>query len=371
MKNSDPKLGQFFTPSHIVARMLGLRRNFGTILEPASGNGAFLESLEHSAVAIECDSSLTDDPRTLFIDYFDYSTEHKFDSIVGNPPYVRYQEIKSKTKSKLPMELFDCRSNLYLFFIAKSIEHLRPNGELIFITPRDFLKATSAKKLNEVLYRGGTMTHYFELGDTAVFEDATPNCAIWRWEKNNFKRRMDTGGEFQCVNGQIYFGESARTTVKDFFDVKVGAVSGADDVFSDKKFGCTDMVCSTTVRDGKLRSMIYDRYDRVLEPHKDRLLRRKIRRFDERNWWEWGRKYCSRQGVRIYVNSKTRNNKPFFVSEIEAYDGSVLALFPKLGVEPNRAAQKLNNTDWEKLAFVCDGRLLFSQRSLANAPFEM
>ena len=364
-------LGQFFTPPTVVAQILGLRRNFGTILEPGAGNGAFLNLLEKHAVAIEFDESLSDDPRMMVADYFDYPTHHKFDTIVGNPPYVRYQDIQSRTKEKLPMELFDCRSNLYLFFVAKSIEHLKPNGELIFITPRDFLKATSAKKLNEVLYREGTMTHYFELGDASVFDDVTPNCAIWRWEKNNFDRLMETGGRFQCVNGQIHFGESVRTTVNDFFDVKVGAVSGADDVFMDKRYGCTDMVCSTTVRDGKLRSMIYDRYDKVLEPHKERLLRRKIRRFDEQNWWEWGRKYCSRQGVRIYVNSKTRNKKPFFVSEIEAYNGSVLALFPKLGVDPDRAVQKLNTTDWEKLAFVCDGRLLFSQRSLANAPFEL
>lgn len=371
MRSSESSLGQFFTPSNIVTRMLSLRRNFGTILEPSAGNGAFLDSLENSAVAIEFDESLTDDPRTLFIDYFDYATDHKFDTIVGNPPYVRYQDIKSRTKEKLPMDLFDCRSNLYLFFIAKSIQHLKPQGELIFITPRDFLKATSAKKLNKVLYHQGTMTHYFELGDSSVFDDATPNCAIWRWEKNNLERRMETGGKFQCVNGQIYFGKSASTTVSDFFDVKVGAVSGADDVFTDGRYGCTDMVCSTTVRDGKLRRMIYDRYDAELEPHKERLLRRRIRRFDESNWWEWGRKYCSRQGVRIYVNAKTRNKKPFFVSENEAYDGSILAMFPKLGVDSDRAVQKLNKTDWERLAFVCDGRLLFSQRSLANAPFEL
>ena len=109
----------------------------------------------------------------------------------------------------------------------------------------------------------------------------------------------------------------------------------------------------------------------MLEQHKDRLLSRKVRCFDDRNWWEWGRNYCSILGARIYVKSKTRNKKPFFLSEIEAYDGSVLALFPKLGVDPDRALQKLNTTDWEKLAFVCDGRLLFSQRSLANAPFEI
>lgn len=371
MSNKERTLGQYFTPSNVVSTMLGLRRNRGSVLEPSAGNGAFLNYLETNAVAIEFDESLSDDPRTIVADYFDYPIHNKFDTVIGNPPYVRYQDIESKTKERLSMELFDCRSNLYLFFIAKSLQHLSPAGELIFITPRDFLKATSAKRLNEVLYEEGTLTHYYEMGDASIFDDATPNCAIWRWEKNNFDRQMETGGKFQCVKGQIFFGDSVNSTVSDFFDVKVGAVSGADSVFTDQKHGCTDMVCSTTFRDGKLRRMIYDRYDAELEPHKERLLRRKIRRFDENNWWEWGRKYCSRRGVRIYVNAKTRNKKPFYLSEDEAYDGSVLALFPKNGIDLHHAVDKLNNTDWEKLAFVCDGRLLFSQRSLANAPFEI
>lgn len=364
-------LGQFFTPSNIVEKMLGLRRNQGPILEPSSGQGAFLNYLDTEAVAIEIDGTLTDDPRVVKSDYFAYPTSHKFDTIIGNPPYVRFQDIGMTTRERLPMELFDHRSNLYLFFIAKSISHLNPYGELIFITPRDFLKATSAKKLNEMLFRCGTMTHYYELGDVQIFDNASPNCAIWRWEKDNSNRQMATGTIFQCVNGQIYFGQGSNSKLSDYFDVRVGAVSGADDVFTNKKQGCTELVCSTTVKDGKTRRMIYNRYDHSLVPHKQRLLSRRIRQFDENNWWEWGRKYCDRDGVRIYVNGKTRNKKPFYISETKAYDGSVLALFPKNGVDLDQAVQKLNRTNWQELGFVCDGRLLFTQRSLANAPIEI
>ncbi|MDO4674526.1 hypothetical protein [Campylobacter sp.] len=32
-----------------------------------------------------------------------------------------------------------------------------------------------------------------------------------------------------------------------------------------------------------------------------------------------------------------------------------------------KICDKLNNTDWQELGFVCDGRFLFSQKSLENA----
>ncbi len=364
-------LGQFFTPQKIVEKMLGLRSNQGKVLEPSAGRGAFLSRLEPEAVGVEIDRDLLRDNRLVVADFFDYPATNKFDTIIGNPPYIRYQDIGKSTKRILPMKMFDARSNLYLFFIAKSIEHLNRHGELIFITPRDFLKATSARYLNDRLYRQGSITHYYELGDAMIFNDATPNCAIWRWEKDRKSRLMETGGNFCCRDGQVWFGNHSRNKLSEYFDIKVGAVSGADDVFVSERRGCTDMVCSKTVSDGRTRRVIYNRRDESLEHHKALLLRRKIRHFDESNWWQWGRRFCQRTGPRVYVNSKTRNRQPFFISEVEAYDGSMLALFPKDGVCVERAAGQLNRMDWENLSFACDGRLLFTQRSLANAPIDI
>ncbi|MCY4048700.1 MAG: class I SAM-dependent methyltransferase [Hyphomicrobiales bacterium] len=365
-------LGQFFTPPDIVKKMIGLRKNKGSILEPSAGDGAFISQLEKSAVGIEIDTDIDrKDSRVINLDFFEYSTENNFDTIIGNPPYVRFQDIADSTKALLSMEKFDKRSNLYLFFIEKCMRHLEKKGEVIFITPRDFLKTTSAKLMNEALYDEGSMTHFYDLGDARIFEDASPNCAIWRWELGRKDRRMKTGGRFHCKNGQIWFWDSdSNETLGDYFDVKVGAVSGADDVYTNKK-GNVDMVCSHTRSTKETRRMIYNKKRKCLEPHKTRLMSRKIRKFDESNWWEWGRGYCQRPGNRIYVNAKTRTANPFYVSDVEAYDGSVLALFPKNGISCTQAEKKLNKVDWEKLGFVCDGRMQFTQRSLANAPFGM
>ena len=364
-------LGQVFTPAVIVQKMLSLRKRAGRILEPAAGNGSFLSHLEADAVGIELDRSLTDDGRILHCDFFEYSTGHKFDTIIGNPPYVRFRDIPADTKQLLDMSLFDRRSNLYLFFIEKCIDHLNHNGELIFITPRDFIKATASRKLNHRLYEEGSITHYYDLGDASIFKGATPNCAIWRWQKGLTKRTAKTGGKFRFKDGQIWFGNEYSERLGDYFDIKVGAVSGADRIFSNTKRGCTSFVCSTTVKDNKTRRMIFNKKDNYLLKYKDILINRRIRKFDESNWWQWGRKYHRQPGPRIYVNCKTRNSRPFFASTVEAYDGSVLGLFPKRDMDVEKVAENLNRVQWDELGFVCDGRLLFTQRSLENAPVSL
>lgn len=363
-------LGQVFTPPGIVRRMVALRRNFGRALEPSAGTGAFLRELP-GATAIEKDPALAAACGAAPGDFFDYPVAEQFATVIGNPPYVRHRDIAADTRAKLDFSLFDRRANLFLFFIAKALRHLPPGGELIFITPRDFCKLTAARRLNEELFRLGTITHYEELGDAQVFDEAKPNCAIWRFEKGDMTRRLDDGRAFRCVDGQLYFGKPGKpgaATVGDYFEVKVGAVSGADHVFADARRGNREFVCSETERTGKTRRMIYNIYHPVLERRKTELLQRKVRRFAEDNWWEWGRRYPERAGPRIYVNHKTRRARPFFLHRATAFDGAVLALFPRdADADLKQWTARLNDADWTGLGFVCDGRHLFSQRALANA----
>lgn len=360
-------LGQVFTPDWVVATMMSMRQNQGRVLEPSAGDGAFMRYLERTAVGIEIDDRYNGDGRVWRGDFFSYDTKHKFATIIGNPPYVRFQDINPFTKRLLDTERFDYRSNLYLFFIWKCLDHLTEGGELIFITPRDFLKATSASTLNQRLYEEGSFSHFEELGDKRVFGEFAPNCAIWRWVKGRRDRSIVGGGVFRYQNGQAWFGPASYGRLGDDFEVKVGAVSGADRVFANNLRGCTDFVCSRTRQTGETRRMIYNRYDPVLEPYKRDLMERRIRRFGEHNWWEWGRQFPDREGERIYVNAKTRRKEPFFVSDVNAFDGAMLALFPRKEFDLEMAAKKLNEAPWENLGFVCDGRYMFTQRSLEEA----
>ncbi|MFQ3609834.1 MAG: class I SAM-dependent methyltransferase, partial [Chloroherpetonaceae bacterium] len=81
-------LGQVFTPPSIVKVMLSLRRRSGRVLEPSCGDGAFSNELSN-CVAIELDSSKAP-PYARVMDFFDFPTSEKFETIIGNPPYVRF-----------------------------------------------------------------------------------------------------------------------------------------------------------------------------------------------------------------------------------------------------------------------------------------
>ncbi len=382
-------LGQVFTPPAVVDCMRALVRNCGRVLEPACGDGAFLRHFP-GAFGIEIDPRHAP-PGSRVMNFFALENTAQFATIIGNPPYVRYQDIPAETRQLTRRSGLDGRANLYLFFIEKCLRHLAPGGELIFITPRDFLKATSAVPLNRELFSQGTITDFIDLGDARLFDGATPNCAIWRFEKGNFSRQaryaalgvadgaagldglrweerrfIESGGHLLFTRGDY------PLHLVDLAFVKVGAVSGADEIYTNTAFGNRDFVCSSTIADGKTRRLIWcepgEPPPAILHPHKARLLARRIRAYDETNWWQWGRGYFQSEQPRVYVNAKTRQRQPFFVHPCLNYDGAVLAIFPRAAGDAQALAAALNGVDWADLGFVCDGRFLFTQRSLEQAP---
>src|ERR1700733_3967929 len=171
-------LGQVFTQDHTVDLMLSLRKNkHGSVLEPSCGNGAFSNKIKNCK-AIEFDKKVCPDYAEN-IDFFSFREENKYNTIIGNPPFVVYKDICNETKKIIREKYgnsFDGRTNLYMLFIYKCLYHMNNGDELIFITPREFLKATSSLDINKVIYDLGTITDFIDLGDARLFGNFAPNC---------------------------------------------------------------------------------------------------------------------------------------------------------------------------------------------------
>ena len=356
-------LGQFFTPDNIVNQMISLIQNQGTILEPSCGAGAFSNKLPN-CTAIEIDQTVAP-TNAIVMDFFDWQT--KVDTIIGNPPYVRYQDILPSTKEKLPNK-FDNRTNLYIFFIDRCIDLLNSNGELIFIVPRDFIKTTGARPLNYRLYNEGGFTYWEEFGDKKIFSDASPNVVIFRWVKDQPHQIP-----VEYYEGFLTFNSNQQNKQKiylnELFDIMVGGASGANDIFIEPS-GNIDLVVSDTKKTGLTKKAYYvTAPNDYLLNYKQKLLSRKIKSFNENNWWEWGRKIRHITGDKIYVNNKTRDMQPFFTNDSGWFDGSILALVPKENnpYTVQELIEKLNNNNWEEQGFKVGGRLIFGQKTLLNA----
>ena len=160
-----------------------------------------------------------------------------------------------------------------------------------------------------------------------------------------------------------------KYTVKlsDIAFVKVGALSGANDIFEHKDG--IRFVYSETRKTGKTKNMIYFKKHPHLNKFKKKLLNRGVKDFNKNNWWEWGRRYYHSNKPRVYVNVRTRIKNPFFLSSVKAYDGSILAIFPKFKCNKKLLEQfkkDLNSVDWNDLGFMVGNRYIFNQKALEN-----
>lgn len=370
--NDVSTLGQVFTPPWLVDMMFNLSKCNGRSLEPSAGDGAFSRHLfSTDDVVLEIDPQHAAKSGAITMDFFHYPTTERFDTIIGNPPYVRCQDIDVTTAICLKPH-FDGRTNLFIHFIDKALDHLNIGGELIFVIPRELLSLTSAAPLNNRLTTEGCFTDWIEFGDRQIFTGFSPNVAVMRWVKSGVQAPLNDGRLVTNISGRIIMRrpdmDMSGPLLSDLFEVCVGAVSGADECFENEEFG-TPMVFSETRATGKTRRMIYNQPHFSIWEHKERLLARKIKNFTEGNWFMWGRDCRVSYGPRIYVNAKTRQADPFFLSSEVLFDGSVLGLFSRVEGNPlGEICDELNKLDWEGLGLQCDGRFLFGQRSLGATP---
>lgn len=169
--------GGFYTPDLIAEFILKWGINGSTnfeILEPSCGDGVFLEELKRhnlkfkSVVAIELDeieAAKADriplkNKTIINTDFHTYCnrTADRFDLIVGNPPYIRYQFFDRQQQVEAG-DIFiraglaySKLTNAWVSFVVGSSLLLKENGGKIgFVLPAEILQVSFAKQLRNFL----------------------------------------------------------------------------------------------------------------------------------------------------------------------------------------------------------------------------
>lgn len=93
-----------------------------------------------------------------------------FDIVIGNPPYVRQEQIKHlKELLKPHYKSFTGTADLYIFFYEKGLNLLREQGILTYISSNKWFRAAYGKKLRQLISQNTRLQQIIDFGDAPVF----------------------------------------------------------------------------------------------------------------------------------------------------------------------------------------------------------
>ena len=376
-------LGQFFTKNISLQKKVYefMLNNPDEILEPCVGRGDLVLYVKTKSPNIRFDmyeiddkinDFLIDKKQIKFCNFLTQNITKKYKTIISNPPYVR-------TK----------KGNLYIDFIKKCCDLLDNKDQAIFIIPSDFFKLTCSSNLLTDMLIKGTFTHIYHPHDETLFEGATIDVIVFRYCKDPLlEKKVEYNDKTMYINnnnGFVTFTERQITnakTIGDYFDVYVGFVTGRDDVFQHDMLGNINVLWSKNkikkfILIDKFPSSNKDINDHLLK-HKDVLIDRKIRKFNDRNFFEWGAlrnmEFVEKNKGKpcIYLRNMSRKDEVCFIDKINYFGPGLFMLCPKneSNVDLNKIVKYLNSKEFQQ-DFIYANRFKIGNNQLSKSRIDI
>ncbi len=206
---SDKLRGGFYTPPTIASFILkwGINGKLDSdILEPSCGDGVFLRQLAidersyNTITAVEFDKAEASKAASIQVNnstvinedfhLFCNTTQQRFDLVVGNPPYIRYQYFKKEQQDQAELLFknaglkYSKLTNAWVSFIVGSSLLLNETGKIGFVIPAELLQVSYAKQLRQFLahfYNKINIISFKKL----VFEGIQQEVILLLCEKSN------------------------------------------------------------------------------------------------------------------------------------------------------------------------------------------
>lgn len=200
--------GGYYTPPRIAAFLLqwgisGLL--YPDVLEPSCGDGVFIEQMQNlnldftSFLGVELDTNEANKAMAIGLhdteiqnrDFHEFclTTNKRFDLVIGNPPFIRYQYYDESLQS-LAAEIFQKAhlrysklTNAWVTFIIGSTLLLKNRGKIAFVVPADILQVTYAKQLRNFLINTFNQVNIVSF-EQLVFDDIQQEVVLLLCEKN-------------------------------------------------------------------------------------------------------------------------------------------------------------------------------------------
>lgn len=191
---------------------------------------------------------------------FDFG-ELKFDCIIGNPPYMKTEDIKNITPLEYKLYPSCYKSaykqyDKYFVFIERALKLLKEGGILGYIVPSKFMKVGAAKALRQIITKGKMVKALTSFGAHQVFSDkSTYTCLIilqnkenniftyeeiddfkaWRLRSNNSTLTCKRNASCITEDTWVLYSDSNKTLLEEKIfahSIPLGKILGEDYIFN-------------------------------------------------------------------------------------------------------------------------------------------
>ncbi len=156
-----------------------------------------------------------------------------FDLIIGNPPYIRQEELKElKPHLAKNYKVYKGTSDIYTYFYELGFNVLKDNGVLSYITSNKYTRAGYGEALREFLLKNVKFLEYTDLNGIKVFDSATVDTSILCFEKSKSK---DNKFKYLALSNEILKTCTYDIGLyKDFAEFSQNSLSKESFTFSDE-----------------------------------------------------------------------------------------------------------------------------------------
>ncbi|EGT3478214.1 class I SAM-dependent DNA methyltransferase [Campylobacter coli] len=157
-----------------------------------------------------------------------------FDLIIGNPPYIRQEELKElKPHLAKNYKVYKGTSDIYTYFYELGFNVLKDRGGVLsYITSNKYTRAGYGEALREFLLKNVKFLEYTDLNGIKVFDSATVDTSILCFEKSKSK---DNKFKYLALSNEILKTCAYNIGLyKDFAEFSQNSLSKESFTFSDE-----------------------------------------------------------------------------------------------------------------------------------------
>ncbi len=188
--------------------------------------------------------------------------ERNFDAVVGNPPYVKFQDLSEELRDRLFYNWKTLKSgnyNLYFAFFELGINTLKNNGILGYITPNNYFISLSGIHLRKYLTSNRFLGRIIDFNHIKLFGAQTYTCitfltkkekSYFYYERIDDRKKLDNLSEleyskihFDSLNDKKWrlLRDSEQENIRiienlpyhlgEIVDIRVGIATSKDSVY--------------------------------------------------------------------------------------------------------------------------------------------